>query len=281
MITIGATTWSEHKALITEDRPVTLAEYAANFPVVEVDTFFYGIPRISTVKNWQTQVPPTFQFVVKAHRSMTGHVDKKANLTELTETFVNFKLAVAPLVATGQLKTVLFQFPPYFIPTKKSINYLRQIRAWLPELPLCLEFRNQAWYQPKTLPSLVAFCRQERFTLTAADEPHQTKASVPFYPVVTTPDLMFWRLHGRNQQGWLKKGPNWRKERTLYRYDHAELEQFKQTLTGLQNDVKEICIIFNNNSAGDAVPNALALKELLGIDFDGLGLPPPTQLNLI
>lgn len=23
MITIGATTWSEHKALITEDRPVT------------------------------------------------------------------------------------------------------------------------------------------------------------------------------------------------------------------------------------------------------------------
>lgn len=147
MITIGATTWSEHKALITEDRPVTLAEYAANFPVVEVDTFFYGIPRISTVKNWQTQVPPTFQFVVKAHRSMTGHVDKKANLTELTETFVNFKLAVAPLVATGQLKTVLFQFPPYFIPTKKSINYLRQIRAWLPELPLCLEFRNQAWYR--------------------------------------------------------------------------------------------------------------------------------------
>ena len=87
----------------------------------------------------------------------------------------------------------------------------------------------------------------------AADEPHQTEASVPFYPVVTTPDLMFWRLHGRNQQGWLKKGPNWRKERTLYRYDHAELEQFKQTLVGLQNDVKEICIIFNNNSAGGLI----------------------------
>ena len=75
MITIGATTWSEHKALITEARPVTLAEYAANFPVVEVDTFFYGIPRISTVKNWQAQVPPAFHFVVKAHRSMTGHSD--------------------------------------------------------------------------------------------------------------------------------------------------------------------------------------------------------------
>lgn len=35
MITIGATTWSEHKALITEDRPVTLAEYAANFQLLK------------------------------------------------------------------------------------------------------------------------------------------------------------------------------------------------------------------------------------------------------
>lgn len=281
MITLGATTWSEHKALIQEERPVTLAEYAAHFPVVEVDTFFYGIPRVSTVQSWQAQVPATFSFVVKAHRLMTGHVQHKASLAEVKETFADFERAIAPLVTKNQLKTILFQFPPYFIPTKKSINYLRQVRVWLKGLPVSLEFRNQAWYQPKTLADLINFCRQEQFTLVAADEPHQTENSVPFRPVVTTPDLMFWRLHGRNQQGWLKKGPNWRKERTLYCYDQAELAQFKQTLLGLEDEVKEICVIFNNNSAGDAVPNALALKELLGLEFKGLGPLPPTQLKFI
>ncbi|CAI2566584.1 hypothetical protein AKUH3B203J_02740 [Apilactobacillus kunkeei] len=46
MITLGVTTWSEHPALINgEDRPVKLNEYAAHFPVVEVDNPFYGIPQ--------------------------------------------------------------------------------------------------------------------------------------------------------------------------------------------------------------------------------------------
>ena len=74
MITLGATTWSEHQALIADIRPVKLEEYAAFFPVVEVDTFFYAIPTVQTIENWQTKVPKTFSFVVKANRvSNKGH----------------------------------------------------------------------------------------------------------------------------------------------------------------------------------------------------------------
>ena len=74
MITLGLTTWNEHPTLIhNEDRPVTLSEYSAYFPTVELDTFFYGIPRISTVENWQAQVPESFQFVVKANKVLTLH----------------------------------------------------------------------------------------------------------------------------------------------------------------------------------------------------------------
>ena len=118
---------------------------------------------------------------------------------------------------TGQLKTVLFHSPPYFIPHQIA-STRAVIRAWLPRATaICLEFRKiKSWYPAYHAPVISRFCRQERFTLTAADEPHQTEASALFYPAaVTTPDLMFWRLHGRKSNKAGSKGPNWRKERTF------------------------------------------------------------------
>lgn len=281
MITIGTTTWSEHQELLNQEHPLTLAQYAAFFPVVEVDTFFYAIPKQQTVLGWQRQVPNTFKFVVKANRLMTGHTNDKITFGQLKQVFANFLEAIAPLYATGQLQAVLFQFPPYFKPTKKRINYLRQLRILAPDIPICLEFRNQNWYQKEMLPSLLKFCSEQNLSLTVVDEPQQTTGSVPFLPLTTTSDLMLWRLHGRNQQGWLKKGPNWRKERTLYRYSQNELKTFAQTLIEISPKPKEICVIFNNNSGGDAAPNALALKELLHLEFDGLLPKPPTQIDLL
>ena len=68
-ITMGLTTWTEHPALINgEQRPVTLNEYAQHMPTVEIDTFFYALPQMSTIQNWLSQVPSEFQFIIKAHR---------------------------------------------------------------------------------------------------------------------------------------------------------------------------------------------------------------------
>lgn len=92
MITIGLTTWKEHPALINdEQRDVSLTEYAAILPTVEVDTPFYGIPRASTVTKWQQMVPPEFQFILKANKLMTKHdygtdeVDDDARKTAFAE----------------------------------------------------------------------------------------------------------------------------------------------------------------------------------------------------
>ena len=67
----------------------------------------------------------------------------------------------------------------------------------------------------------------------------------------------------------------------LYCYSKEELLQFKETILAFTSQVKEVCVIFNNNSAGDAAPNALLLKELLGLEFSGLAPKPPTQLKLL
>ncbi|MFT8393074.1 MAG: DUF72 domain-containing protein [Liquorilactobacillus ghanensis] len=281
MITLGLTTWSEHPALINQQtRPVTLAEYAAHFPTVEIDTFFYGIPRPQTIANWQQQVPANFQFVVKANQALTGHPGETLSGHKLTARFKAFATALAPLQQAGQLKTVLCQFPPFFEATSRNVAYLKFFRSMLPALPLTLELRHRSWYQGKNAVSLVTFCRQQHYTLAVVDEPTGLPTSIPLYPAVTTPELMFWRLHGRNQLGWQAKGKNWRKQRTLYRYSSQELAAFKKQLQSFTDQVHEICVIFNNNSARDAAPNAKQLQKMLGLHFTGLNPQSPEQLDL-
>lgn len=281
-VTIGLTTWSEHPALINgEQRAVKLSEYAAWLPTVEVDTFFYALPTLATVAKWLSEVPQTFSFVIKAHSTMTLH-DRGQSLTSggLAETFAKYRQSIMPLVGSGQLKTILFQFPPYFDPYIKHIEYLHRVREWLPDLPIALELRNRQWFTAAVLPSLVSYCRDLHFTLVAADEPNVGVPSVPFVVENTNPDLALFRLHGRNKKGWATQGPSWRKTRTLYRYSDEELHGLAQLVSRTEKSVKEVCVIFNNNSGKDAAPNALRLKQLLGLHFKGLAKRAPEQLNL-
>lgn len=279
-ITIGLTTWTEHPALINnEQRPVTLNEYAQYLPTVEVDTFFYALPQVTTIQNWLAEVPEAFQFIVKAHRGMTLH-ERGQEKGELEQLFNRYRKTVAPLVAAGQLKTVLFQFPPYFDASPQDIEYLRRVRLWMGNLPIAIELRNQTWYRPGTLKSLLAFCRELHFTLVAADEPHGTVTSVPFVLATTNPDLVMMRLHGQNTEGWINQGKSWRKTRTLYKYSPAELQAFCDQINQLTPQPKELCVIFNNNSGKDAAPNALQLQKMLDIHFTGLAPRSPEQIDL-
>lgn len=279
-ITIGLTTWSEHPALIHQQRSTTtLDEYAQYFPTVEVDTFFYALPKLTTVQQWLMKVPHDFQFIVKAHRLMTLHekIDERSTLAEI---FAKYRAAIRPLIATGQLKCILFQFPPYFDARVENIEYLRYVRELMGSLPVAIELRNASWYRSGIVRSLTDFCRDLQFTLVAADEPHDTLTSVPFYLATTTPRLVMLRLHGRNQQGWAHPDKEWRKKRTLYRYSDAELQDFAEQIQKLTPEPREICVIFNNNSAHDAAPNALRLQEILRIQFQGLAPRDPEQLDL-
>lgn len=281
LIELGLTTWSEHQTFINENRPVTLEEYAAHLPLVEVDTFFYGLPRASTVASWLSQVPPGFSFIPKVPKALTRHPGEQLAGLELKQAFSAFRQSVDSLVATNHLKTVLVQFPPTFTATKENVAYLRYFRSLLADLPLALELRHQSWYAPGVTDSLLRFCQQYQYSLVAADEPTNTQASVPFVLAATNPKLAVVRLHGRNARGWANQGADWRKKRTLYSYSQQELAWLKEQVLRIEAQVEEVVVIFNNNSAGDAAPNALAFKEMLGLEFSGLGKMPPEQLDLL
>ncbi|HJD99905.1 DUF72 domain-containing protein [Levilactobacillus brevis] len=280
MITIGLTTWKEHPALIGgEERPVTLTEYAGRLPVVELDTPFYGIPRQSTVANWQAAVPDGFQYILKANQVMTRH-DRQHPLDEagITAAFDQFVMAIQPMVTAGKLMTVLFQFPPFFNRTTANIQYLRDVRLKMGKLPVAVEFRSPSWFEtPGMTADVMAYLQSLKLTNVTTDEPHNLNDGIPLVETVTTPELAVVRLHGRNAQGWFNQGADWRKTRTLYRYSEAELQDIAALVKRVAQHAQQVCVIFNNNSAKDAAPNALRLQEILGLHWQNLA---PQQLDL-
>lgn len=280
MITIGLTTWKEHPALIGgEERPVTLTEYAGRLPVVELDTPFYGIPRQSTVANWQAAVPDGFQYILKANQVMTRH-DRQHPLDEagITAAFDQFVMAIQPMVTAGKLMTVLFQFPPFFNRTTANIQYLRDVRLKMGKLPVAVEFRSPSWFEtPGMTADVMAYLQSLKLTNVTTDEPHNLNDGIPLVETVTTPELAVVRLHGRNAQGWFNQGADWRKTRTLYRYSEAELQDIAALVKRVAQHAQQVCVIFNNNSAKDAAPNALRLQKILGLHWQNLA---PQQLDL-
>lgn len=280
MITIGLTTWKEHPALIGgEERPVTLTEYAGRLPVVELDTPFYGIPRQSTVANWQAAVPDGFQYILKANQVMTRH-DRQHPLDEagITAVFDQFIMAIQPMVTAGKLMTVLFQFPPFFNRTTANIQYLRDVRLKMGKLPVAVEFRSPSWFEtPGMTADVMAYLQSLKLTNVTTDEPHNLNDGIPLVETVTTPELAVVRLHGRNAQGWFNQGADWRKTRTLYRYSEPELQDIAVLVKRVAQHAQQVCVIFNNNSAKDAAPNALRLQEILGLHWQNLA---PQQLDL-
>ncbi|WP_237027356.1 DUF72 domain-containing protein [Lactobacillus sp. S2-2] len=259
MISIGLSTWKNHPSLSENKQDdLTLSQYSSFFPIVEIDSSFYGIPTQKTVTNWIKEVPNDFQFVIKANQFMTFHKDEERmrnNLLELKKTFEDYKLMLEPLLESNQLKTVLFQFPPYFNNNLKNIRYLRQIRLWMPKIPITVEFRNKSWYSDNIQEDVANFLASLKISLAIVDEPHNLNNGVPLIPKSNYSDLVFIRLHGRNEMGWARKEGNWRATRTLYRYNKQELETFADFIKKLNQKNNEICIIFNNNSGRDAADN--------------------------
>lgn len=276
MIRIGLTRFDNHKSL-TEKSKSTLFEYAAFLPLVELDTAFYYIPKKESVENWVTQVPASFRFIIKAYSGLTK---QKRELSEYAteEEMANALIAsIQPLIDQNRLFCFLFQFPSYFGCTKENVAYLKKIRQWMGDLPIAVEFRNGSWYQEKMIKGMRRFMTENQFSLAIIDEPQVPNRSVPLDDFVTNPDFAMLRLHGRNFQGWQERSEEWQHKRTLYRYNKQELTELKQLVTQVQQSAKEVAVIFNNDSGGDAADNALALIELMGLDYPDLN---PRQMEL-
>ena len=273
MLYVGVTGWGDHDTLYksgiaTRDK---LKEYGAHFPTVEVDASFYAVQPLRNMQKWVDETPESFQFVVKAYQGMTGHERGEIPFESKEEMFKAFIESLAPMIKAGKLAMVLFQFPPWFDCQRKNVEYLRYCKEQMGDVPLAVEFRHQSWYLPAFLEKTITFLKDEKWIHTVCDEPQAGEGSVPIILQATDPEKTLVRLHGRNKQGWQKQGnKNWREVRYLYRYNEDELNQWVEFTKKLQQQSRNVYMLFNNNSGGDAADNAKQFIQLAGLTYENL-----------
>ncbi|RRJ62364.1 DUF72 domain-containing protein [Paenibacillus oralis] len=281
MIKIGLSGWGDHDDLYPPRTPARdkLAWYARYFSLVEVDSAFYAVLGTEVYRRWLAETPADLTFILKAYQGMTGHSRGKTPYGGPGEMFQAYLDSIQPVVEAGRLTAVLFQFPPWFDCSPEHVRQLRAVRKWMGRLPLALEFRHQSWFAKEMRERTLAFMREEGWIHVVCDEPQAGQGSVPTVLEPTDPDLTLVRLHGRNAAGWSQSGsPRWRELRNLYRYSREELLEWRDMLAELTGKgTREIAMIFNNNSGGDAAGNALEMMEILGLRAQEL---PPRQLDL-
>lgn len=232
--------------------------YARIFPIVEIDSTYYGVPAPATVAAWAQRTPPGFRFSAKLPGTGT-HVSE-TTLGRVHDDVRLFRANLEPLVAAGKFACALMQFPNSFRVSDAALGHLRALRAALHDLPLVAEFRHREWQTDETLQLL----RELHVGLVAVDEPQFE--SLPRPLTDATSDIAYVRFHGRNYEQWWK-GDN--VTRYDYLYTAQELGTWADRLVDLasQRDVKEVLGFFNNHRRGQAARNAQMFEAMLATRF--------------
>lgn len=278
-----------------EDR---LRFYASQFPIVEVDSSYYGMPTERNSALWVERTPESFRFHIKAFRLFTHHptpplalprdllaelpqeLQGKANLylrdvsrDVALELWQRFERALLPLESAGKLGAVLLQFPPWFFPGRESRAYLVSCQERLPQYRLAVEFRGAAWLSERNREEHLRFLREQRLTFVCVDEPQRFRSSLPPEAEATT-ELAYVRFHGRNRETWEARGKA-ASERFNYYYQEGELEEWVPRVRSLQEVAREVHLLFNTNYRDQGVVNARKMAMLLGAPLPGLALVEP------
>jgi len=272
--------WYPSDATTAEDR---LRYYASRFPIAEVDSTFYAIPNAKTAQLWVERTPRDFTFNAKAYALLTQHPTPAARLPKdlrekLNDSGANvyfkdlgpkekesvwdrFREGLQPLQDAKKLGAIVFQFPKWFLPSPAAYRFLEDLREWLPDFGIAIEFRQVLWMKDERRQRVLQFLKDHGFTYVVVDEPQGFASSVPPVVGVTAP-LAMVRFHGRNKETWEKKGIT-TAEKFRYLYQPAELKAWVPNLRDMAKQATEVHAIFNNCYSDYAVRNAEDLAHLL------------------
>ena len=160
-----------------------LGHYSRFFNAVEINSTFYGTPRLVTVKRWLAATPEDFRFCPKTPKIIThdkslqsAHLDMAEFLTVIRE--LGEKLGV-----------ILIQLPPSF-----GVDQLEVLDTFLGELPtdlrFAVEFRHNSWHHARTAEML----QEHQVCWAATEYPNLPRG------VNLTADFIYFRLIGRHGQ---------------------------------------------------------------------------------
>jgi len=209
-----------------------LETYAKDFHTVEINSTFYKLPEISTLKNWKQSVPGDFLFSVKMSRYIT-HTKRLNNPTNSLKKFFN---RIQQL--KGNLGVILIQLPPNW-----SVN-IERLAAFFKVLPkgyrYAFEFRDESWLCDEVF----ALLKRHNSALCFYEFGEQKTENV------LTADFVYIRLHGPKKayQG---------------SYSNQALGRWAKNIQEWRRKKKEVFCYFDNDEKGYAPKNALSLHKKL------------------
>lgn len=271
-ILVGTCNWSDHQNFYPPGLPFAerLPYYARFFPLLEVDSTFYGIPPPQRTENWVESTPAGFLFNVKAYRSLTYHEREDGKPREPTDQEQSdFAACLEPLRDSGKLRALHYQFPPWFASSPLNLDRLARLRDRHPEDLLIVEMRNRSWAESRRWAQLTDLLSESRIAICVVDEPQLGSGSFPRLIQVTDPRLAVLRFHGRNSGSWYVMGKS-SGDRFNYLYSAEELRDWAADIHRLAEQADEVHLLFNNNRSNYAVINGLQMAEILD-----LHLPSP------
>lgn len=212
-----------------------LARYVSVFDTVELNASFYRWPPDRTFRSWNRRLPSGFAMSVKAPRGLTH-----AKRLYAPETWI--ERVASGWHELGDARAVLLvQLPPALARDDARLDYfLAAIPDWI---RVAVEFRHDSWNHDDVFDLLArhgaAYC-----VMSGARLPCILRA---------TADFVYVRLHGPDHEH-------------LYggSYSDADLGWWADRIREWAADGRDVYAYFNNDGGGNAVRNALRLRELVG-----------------
>ena len=115
-----------------------LKYYSQRLNSVEINSSFYALPNLATVRSWHAKTGDAFKFAFKAPRRIT-------HLSKLGEGAAETALAMSKNLdaLSGKRGPMLFQLPPFL---RQDLSLLESFLSQTSNIPnRVFEFRHQSW----------------------------------------------------------------------------------------------------------------------------------------
>ncbi|NIP67458.1 DUF72 domain-containing protein [Candidatus Bathyarchaeota archaeon] len=224
-IKIGTCGWARvYQGLPPSEREgrTNLQAYAEHYSIVEINSSFYKLHRISTYRKWNRQIPPDFQFTLKCHRSVS-HDERLKPTEKALETLKEMTQRVK--ACDGEV--LLIQTPGSLKAEEQVLRNAEHLlqKAETEGVTLAWEPRGKSWEERQTRRRLAKLL--DKHKVAHATDPMKLDP-------VSLANVVYFRLHGL-------PGYNLK-----YSYTNQELQKLYRKLEAYQNKAETVYIFFNN-----------------------------------
>ncbi len=230
-----------------------LAYYSRVFNAVEVDSTFYGIPRMDTVKRWAAITPEDFCICAKMPKVITHDMELKG-AAPLALNFIEVMKELG-----SRMGVILIQFPPSF-----TISHLPVLDTFLERMPanvrFAVEVRHRSWHRP----DMEEMLRSHQVAWAATEYEHLPKR------VYHTSNFLYVRFIGHH-----RRFRNFRTERIDVT---PQLEWWQEAIDQRLEGVDSVYGFFNNDYSGFAPATCNRFKAMIG--QEAKAFVPPEQGRL-